>query len=116
MNFYTVGDSEEPATGSVLSEGGIPIAVAGSLVSEGPTEMMADEVLFSEVHAHVPAGTADSLFSDDHAETADSRFSDLPTGMSDSLVPRVGVYMFSVAQLDACRNPNVCIAIQTADC
>ena len=92
-NFYTVGDPEEPATGtadSVLSEGGIPIAVAGSLVSEGPTEMMADEMLFPGV----PTGISDTLFSDSHIETADSWSSDVSTGKSDShATTMIGMYM-----------------------
>ena len=114
--FYTIGDPEEPATGTANSLVHVPTEIAGSLLSEGSTEMMANSVLFSEV----PTGMADSVFSEAPTETAKLQLSEVPTGMVDPLsseghtgmadsqvlLVRVYMYMFSVAQLDTRRNPK----------
>ena len=100
MNFHTVGEQATGMADSLLSEGGIPIAVAGSLVSEGPTEMMADEVLFSGV----PTGMSDTLFSDGHTDVTDSPLADVPSGRSDSLVSRVRVFSGSIGSIEIHSN------------
>ena len=121
MNFYTIDDPESPATGMadpdpMLSVEDVPIQMAGSLVSEGSTEMTADPLLFSV--------NSDSVFSEGPTDTAKLQLSEVPTGVGDPLSSgvhtrmsdsqsspvRVYMYMFSVTHLDARRNPKVCVA------